>query len=98
MKKLSTDYKNRCGHCREFLGKEDKFCRYCGTEAGKGEYKPYLDEMNCIYGPPPVRRVHRCDKCGYEWKTNMMIDDQKYCPKCGSDAPVIKEDQSDLFM
>ena len=33
----STDYTDRCGNCHEFLGKEDRFCRYCGTRRGEGK-------------------------------------------------------------
>ena len=42
----------------------------------------------CIYGPPPVERTHKCKKCGFSWKTSLMIDDEKWCPKCGGSAPV----------
>ena len=83
---ISTDYKGRCGNCHKLIG-EDSYCRYCGTKAGEGDFKPYSNIPMCIYGPPPITRYHKCVSCGYEWSTNEMIDYQKYCPKCGSSAP-----------
>ncbi|MBR6873548.1 MAG: hypothetical protein IKN17_08610 [Ruminococcus sp.] len=83
--KLCSDYTNRCGNCHAFLG-EDSFCRYCGTKRGEGKFEPYSDEPQCVYGPPPIPRVHNCKNCGFEWQTCMMIDYQLYCPKCGSRA------------
>ncbi|MBO7251256.1 MAG: FHA domain-containing protein [Oscillospiraceae bacterium] len=83
---LSTDYKNRCGNCQEYLSQEDRYCRCCGTQRGKGAFQPYLNSMQCIYGPPPVPRNHICRSCGYRWETMAMIDRQKYCPQCGGQA------------
>ena len=37
----STDYSGRCGNCHERLGKNDKYCRYCGTKRGEGKFRPY---------------------------------------------------------
>ena len=79
----STDYENRCGKCTGYLEPEDQYCRYCGTKRGEGEFNPYYDEPVCVYGPPPVNRLHTCKKCGYEWTVCAMIDEQRYCPKCG---------------
>jgi rubrerythrin len=45
------------------------------------------EDFACIYGPPPVTRVHKCKKCGYSWETSLMIDDEKWCPECGGEAP-----------
>jgi len=80
--RLSKDYEGRCGNCHEPLG-DDAYCRYCGTKAGEGSYKPYEDVIMCIYGPPPVERKHICNACGYTWSSCAMIDKEKYCPKCG---------------
>lgn len=82
-KKLDKSY---CGNCGERLGEEDIFCRYCGTQRGQGKYRPQKEMIQCVYGPPPVDRIHRCNKCGYEWTTHTMLDKQKYCPKCGGSA------------
>lgn len=83
--------KDRCGNCHAYLNDSDKYCRICGTAAGEGAYNPYQNLMQCIYGPMPVKRVHTCKKCNYEWTTSLMIDDEKYCPKCGGKAPVTSE-------
>ena len=88
---FSSDYQNRCGNCAEYIGTEDQYCRYCGTKRGEGSFKPYYNEPQCVYGPPPVKRIHSCTKCGFEWSTSVMIDRQRYCPKCGSSCNVIKD-------
>ncbi len=94
MRKLSKDYKGRCGHCHAFIG-QDEYCRYCGTKKGDGEFLPYNDEVQCVYGPPPIERIHKCENCGYKWSARMMIDDQRYCPKCGSRVKVTAANPED---
>ena len=59
---LEIDYTNRCGNCHEFLEKNDKFCRYCGTLRGEGSFAPFRNEVLCIYAPPATTR-HKCQKC-----------------------------------
>ena len=81
----STDYHNRCGHCHEYIG-EDLYCRYCGTKRGQGEYKPYLDVIQVIYGPMPVERTHKCKKCGNSYSVASMVDSERYCPLCGGET------------
>ena len=85
--RLITPTKDQCGNCHAHLGPEDKFCRICGTRRGEGAYEPYREIMQCIYGPMPETRTHTCKQCGYSWTTCVMIDDQRYCPQCGGDAP-----------
>ena len=51
------------------------------------------EEFACIYGPPPVSRTHKCEKCGFTWKTTLMIDDEKFCPECGGPAPVVASEE-----
>lgn len=77
----------RCGNCHALLGEGDKYCRICGTKAGEGEFEPYQQMMQCIYGPRPVSRTHTCEKCGYSWTTCAMLDMEQYCPQCGGNAP-----------
>lgn len=77
----------QCGNCHAPLGPDDRYCRICGTKVGKGAYEPHQDLMECIYGPRPVEREHTCRKCGFKWTTCVMLDDEKYCPKCGGKAP-----------
>ena len=76
--------KDQCGNCQSYLERGDKYCRMCGTKVGEGAFEPWQNFMECIYGPMPVERTHRCSVCGYTWKTLMMIDQQRYCPKCGN--------------
>lgn len=92
---LSMDYEDRCGNCHEPLRQNDKFCRYCGTRRGDGAFAPYKNVMECIYGPPPVERRHVCGNCGYSWTTMLMIDDQKYCPRCGGNADCREQDREE---
>ena len=92
--KWSTDYKGKCGNCHDALREGDKYCRYCGTKRGDGKFEPYQNIMQCIYGPMPVKRVHKCPKCQNTWKTLLMIDNQDFCPNCGSRSRIIEEDES----
>ena len=53
----------------------------------------FIDEkFSFLYGPPPKKRVHRCASCGFTWETNRMIDDERWCPKCGGSAPPSEDD------
>lgn len=74
-----------CANCHNPYNEEDSYCRYCGAPMGNPDYID--DDMACIYGPPPMDRTHKCAKCGYTWETCKMIDRERYCPKCGGDAP-----------
>ena len=75
-----------CANCKNSYREGDKYCRYCGAPLGTPEF---IDEdFACIYGPPPVERAHKCAKCGFTWTTTLMIDNEKWCPKCGGEAPV----------
>ena len=80
----------KCSNCGKIIGEGDKYCRICGTDTKSS--KPYRPEKEgpaqCIYGPPPVPRVHKCTKCGYTWETDLMIDNEQYCPMCGGPADV----------
>ena len=80
--------RTRCGNCHAPLREDDKYCRFCGTKAGEGEFAPYQQIMQCIYGPAPVKRTHVCENCGYRWTTCVMLDNQNYCPQCGGPAPI----------
>ncbi len=89
----TNDYEGRCGNCHKYSG-DQAFCPYCGTKSGEGAYEPYPDDsMQCVYGPPPVERTHKCESCGYEYTTCRMIDDERYCPKCGSGKVTITSDE-----
>lgn len=83
----------RCNNCNNTLDENAKYCSVCGTKVGEGSYSPRRDIMDCVYGPPPVVRNHKCKKCGYSWKNCVMIDRDKYCPRCRyDDIEVIEED------
>ena len=90
-RKLIKPGKDQCGNCHAFIG-DDAYCRYCGTKAGEGKFEPYYNEEGCIYGPPPIEREHNCPNCGYSWTNCMMIDNQRYCPKCGSVVNVTEDE------
>ena len=83
---MEFSQKKVCANCRNSYGEGDKYCRYCGAPLGSPEYID--DDFACIYGPPPVERVHICKKCGFTWKTTLMLDKEKWCPECGGPAPV----------
>ena len=77
---------DQCGNCHAYLQKDDKYCRICGTKVGDGDYLPYQDIMQCVYGPEPIKRNHACKNCGFQWSTCLMVDREEFCPKCGSHA------------
>ena len=82
-KELSTDYEDKCGNCHKYLGKQDKYCKYCGTKRGEGEFKPYENVMYCVYGPP-IKHKYKCKACGNLWIVSVLGgDNSKYCPECG---------------
>lgn len=90
-KKWSTDYEGRCGNCHRRIQDNDKYCRYCGTRRGEGKYKPYQTIIQCIYGPRPVKRVRKCTKCQMTWETQLMVDNEDYCPECGAPSKIVFE-------
>lgn len=82
--KLHSEYRPRrkeCPKCKSKNSMRDKFCKYCGTALLK-EFKPYLNFIDCIYGPPPMAMDFICKSCGKKWTG---LEDERYCPKCGSD-------------
>lgn len=81
-----------CGNCHSRVDANDKYCRICGTKIGDDYIHPSSQLMQCIYGPMPVERTHVCEKCGYTWTTCLMIDSEKFCPKCGGRAPATTKD------
>jgi predicted amidophosphoribosyltransferase len=78
-----------CANCMQEYIEGDRYCRFCGAPMGKPEFID--DDFACIYGPMPTERLHQCQKCGYQWKTVLMIDKERWCPKCGGFAPVSGE-------
>lgn len=88
---LDTDYTDRCGHCHAELDPEDKFCPYCGTKRGEGEFKPFENRIEVLYGPPIDYKV-TCKDCGNEWKTfEIGFSKIAYCPQCGSSSIDVQE-------
>lgn len=89
-----TEYYNRCGHCHEILGEDDKYCRYCGTERGKGEFLPFMNGMYCVYGPP-VKMKYKCTACGHIWISGVLGgDNAKFCPQCGKKSLNVLEQRA----
>lgn len=82
----SDDKRKVCANCKHDYIDGDRYCRFCGAPMGKPDY--IEENYACIYGPPPIERIHKCEKCGYQWTTEMMIDDERWCPICGGNAPV----------
>ena len=85
-----------CGNCKNTYLEGDRYCRFCGAPMGTPVF--IEEEFSCLYGPMPVRRTHKCEKCGHTWETIKMIDNERWCPKCGKPAPVVRsEDESDML-
>ncbi len=89
-----TDYTDRCGNCHSYLRKSDKYCKYCGTERGKGKFLPFKNHTYCVYGPP-VKKKYKCTHCGHLWITGQLGgDNSKYCPQCGNSVINVLEDKA----
>ena len=82
-----------CANCGGPYIEGDRYCRYCGAPMGKPSY--IEENIQCIYGPPPVTRLHKCEKCGYTWETRRMIDRERCCPRCGGSAPYTEHEDED---
>ena len=90
---LCRDFEDVCGNCNEFLPKRYKYCTQCGTERGKGEFKPYKNMFDCVYGPP-VKVKSKCTACGHIWITGGLGGNySKYCPECGKRTVNVLEDK-----
>ena len=86
-----------CSNCKREYREGDKYCRYCGAPMGTPRY---IDAAySTIYGPPPEIRTHKCTKCGFTWTTDLIVDDERWCPECGGSAPYTQEihDQSEYL-
>ena len=82
----TADYTNRCGNCHSYIMPEDKYCRFCGTERGKGAFLPYQNIIYCVYGPP-IKSKYQCSVCGKTWiATALGGDGSRYCPECGAES------------
>ena len=79
-----------CANCHNSYVKGDKYCRFCGAPMGDPIF--IAETFACIYGPRPVKRNHTCEKCGFTWETQSMVDRAAWCPKCGGSAPAIEVD------
>ena len=82
---------SRCGRCGKYLG-DDRYCRVCGTKRGIGKYEPDMECMECIYGPEPIDRTHKCKKCGNKYTVALMVDNERYCPRCGGETVIISQE------
>lgn len=77
----NTSMRKVCANCKQTYNDGDRYCRFCGAPMGTPDF--IEEDFATIYGPPPIRRKHRCTRCGYKYETNQMIDRGKYCPICG---------------
>lgn len=88
---MDQDYKDRCGHCSRLMAPEDRYCKYCGTERGRGEFQPFDNSAYGVYGPP-VKKKYKCTECGNIWIVVTLGGDQsKYCPRCGKKAVKVQQ-------
>ena len=84
-----------CANCKKDYIEGDKYCRFCGAPMGS---PAYIDQdYATIYGPMPVVRRHECEKCGYVWETELMIDWERFCPICGGPAPAHEEEDDRIL-
>lgn len=88
------DKQKVCPVCKKAWEPTGFYCRYCGAKKSRPKY--IEQDFACIYGPMPRKRKHKCEKCGLAWTTERMIDDERYCPLCGGEAPVVWEENNDI--
>ncbi len=81
---MRTDEMAVCPYCGGAWIEGDRYCRFCGAK--NVDYKIIMPSFSTVYGPCPVKRIHKCKKCGYTWEITAMIDEEKYCPKCGGEC------------
>lgn len=84
----------KCGNCHTMFSKDDKYCRVCGTERGKGTYLPYEDQSWYLYGAP-IKKRYKCSYCGNIWISRQW--NSKYCPECGKKTVKQLNDHSFLI-
>ncbi len=90
---LSRDHENRCGNCHTLLKPDDKYCRKCGTERGKGKFEPFDNSSYAVYGPQ-IKVKYRCNNCNNIWITGALGGDySRYCPMCGVSRIVKEQDE-----
>lgn len=77
------DYTDRCGNCHQFISPCDKYCKYCGTEKGKGRFLPFENKVYFMYGPPTLIKT-KCSNCGNISLHYFLPDHEaSYCTNCG---------------
>ena len=87
-----VDHRGRCGNCHAYMQKDDRYCRYCGAEKGRGKFLPFKNHMPVLYGAP-VKKKFRCPSCGKVWIGVMPgVEFVRFCPDCGTKAPEILEE------
>ncbi len=88
----TCDYTNRCGNCHEPLPANTNYCIYCGTKRGDGEFLPYYNLNDILYGSP-TKIKKRCQKCGKGWISYefSLGENFKFCPICGVASPQLEE-------
>ena len=105
MKKEELIHDGICGNCGNMLGDKDKYCQFCGTKRGEGDFLPNYNDTLVVYGPP-VLYYYKCKKCNHKWnlQTIVGIDKSQYCPNCGSkkikdiNTNILKKFLSRLFI
>ena len=90
-----TYYDGKCGNCHGDLDDDAKYCMYCGTKRGDGDFRPYSNVMSMVgvYGSPMISR-YRCPKCNRVWYANSFGENRNgYCKECGSQANIFQFDE-----
>ena len=72
-----------CKNCKEQINKTDKYCKFCGTEVGKGKYESRNYLLQCVYGPMPEYKTQQCPRCGKLLRIDIIYNNDKYCHECG---------------
>ena len=83
---LKRNFKG-CFNCNHYLHDNWKYCPFCGTKKGEGEFNPARNSgWNILLYGPLTTKYYKCKKCHYKWNYEFMMDEPRIrcCPKCGN--------------
>ena len=87
-------FEERCIRCKLDISRKDKYCRYCGKQRWRANYKTWVSYFfRNMIAPgwpeePKYSATFICKKCGFTWHEAVVYSDPKFCPKCRGDLYV----------
>ncbi len=105
---IAVSERARCCRCQKDISPDDLYCRFCGSNETeiyrlpspkRADYDPRTREMSILYGPPSVFYdvTFVCPQCAHSWaedEDDLLDNDTRYCPKCGTTCIKQSDDSS----